>query len=147
MSVRTTRLREESAGKTKSKGFSSAAFYALLITTIVAAVVLIVILYLYFRQQGSRIDPNQCPEALSGILITPDKQVATTASNCGTVLNCEYTVGTISEAVTICQELGPNKCKAFSLRQVTNSDDFTMLVSDSTNTIDVIGTDTLRIIV
>ena len=122
----------------KREGYSQGAFFTMLIFTIIVGIIIVVVLYLYFRQDGSRIDPNECPEALTGILINPDKRVATVATNCGTNLNCTYTVQTVAEAVAICNDLGSNKCAAFSLQQIPLTDDFDLVISESTDTIDVV---------
>lgn len=130
----------------KIEGFSKTSFYTMLIFTIIVSVVIIVVLYLYFRRDASRIDPAECPEAVSGLVLTPDKRVEQVASNCGSNLNCTYTVGSVAEARDICLNLGTEKCVSFSLTQQPLSSDYTMVVSEGTETVDVTGTDTLRVL-
>ena len=128
------------------EGFSSGAFFTMLIFTIIVAIVLIVVLYLYFRQDASKISASECPEAVTGILVNPGKRVAAVAENCGTNANCQYIVNSVAAGVQICADLGSSKCAAFTLTQIPDSDDFDMVVSEFTDTIDVAGADTLRII-
>lgn len=131
----------------KRGGYSATSFFVMLIFTIIVGIAVIALLYLFFRKDGSKINPSECPEALSGILIKPDKRVAAVATNCGNTPNCTYTVASIADAVEICTTLGSTKCAAFSMTQRPSSDDYEMVVSEGTSTIDVVGTDTLRIIV
>ena len=132
--------------KPKKEGFSSGGFYSMMIFMIILAIILIIVLVLYFQQDGSRIDPANCPEAVSGILVNPDTKVSTAASNCGNEPSCIFTVNKVSDAVLICKNLGATKCAAFSLEQQPASDDFTMTISDSIATDVVTSSDTFRII-
>lgn len=134
-------------GPPKKEGFSPAAFWILLIFTILITIALIIMIVLYYRSQGTLIDPANCPEQVTGIVVTPDSRIATLASNCGNNANCTFTVGSIQAAVQVCTDLGSTKCAAFSMEQQTNSDDFTLTISESTDVVNELNVDSLRIIV
>ncbi len=130
----------------KKEGISPAAFWIALITAIILAILLIILLILFFRRDANLINADECPEAVSGLLVKPDEQIVTIASNCGLQLDCTYTVSSVKEAVQICESLGTEKCKTFTLKQVPASDDFILTISDITTTSIDIGSDSFRII-
>jgi hypothetical protein len=117
----------------KIEGYSKASFFIMLITTIILAVILVVILIIYFQRGATLVDPSKCPVKVSGILISPNTKVTTVATNCGNVANCTFAVGSVQDAVDICKNLGPTKCSTFSMQQQSNSNNYTMVVSSSTN--------------
>ena len=130
----------------KREGYAPAAFWVVAVVTILLAIVVVALVVLYFRKNASLIDPSECPDKTTGVVAQPDVDVSTTAINCGSQLDCTYTVGSLSEAVGICTGLGPTKCVKFSLSQVSNTNDFTMKVSSSATTTASVGTDSYRIL-
>ncbi len=135
-----------SAGPPKREGYSRFAFFIILITAIILTIALIIILIFYFRKNASLIDPKNCPTRVTGLLAVPDTQVQNQASNCGNVANCIFTVNSLSDAQTICRNLGTSKCASFSLQQQLLSNNFSMTVSSDTSTVTQSGTDTYRFI-
>lgn len=130
----------------KVEGYSKSAFFIMLITTIIVAVILIVILILYFRRGSTLVDPSKCPTKVSGILVSTNTKVASPATNCGNVANCTFTVPSIQDGVDICKNLGPSKCAIFSMEQQSNSNDYTMVVSSTTDTASQNGSDVFKFV-
>ncbi len=130
----------------KRDGYAPFSFWLVTVVLILVVIALIIMIILYFTTQTNLIDPANCPEKIEGIVVTPDSRIATLASNCGSNPNCTFTVGSIAEAVQICSNIGNVKCAAFSLEQQTDSDNFTLTISESTDVIAEIGVDSLRII-
>lgn len=132
--------------ETPKRCFGTTALAILITALVIITIILIIVLVLYFSQQSSRIDPNECPEAVQGLVVTPNKAVAFAADNCGNVIDCKYTVNNFQDAADICASLGNEKCVQFSLEQVPASNDFEMTVASDTATIDVVGANVFRTI-
>lgn len=132
--------------KKKTNGKSPFAFYMMLIFVILVVIILIIIIVLYFRQQSALIDPANCPEKITGLVATSNAKISTIATNCGNNPNCTYTVASLGDAEQICLDLGTAKCKAFSLEQQPNTNNFTLTISSSINTVTSTGIDTYRLI-
>lgn len=129
-----------------NKGVAPAAFGISIFFILVIVAALVVFMILYFRKNAALIKPSQCPDKVSGLLVNADVTVTQVASNCGTQADCTFQTGSVKDAVTICENLGPAKCASFSLSQIQNSDLYTMKVSDATTTSVSVGTDTYRIL-
>lgn len=130
----------------KKEGIAPVAFGLVVIIAIVLAVLVVVLIILYYRRDSNLINVDECPPALEGLLVQSDKQLNTTATNCGTQINCTYTVNSVKEAEQICRNLGTTKCAAFTMTQVPNSDQYTMKVSEETGTSTAVGSETFRIV-
>lgn len=131
----------------KPSGISTGAFGISIVFVIILAIVVIVLMVLYLRRDASLIKPSECPEKLEGLLVQGDKVVTQNAVNCGSQIDCLFQVDSVQTAITKCNDLGREKCAAFSLTQIPNSDNYDMQVSDATTTSVSVGTDTYRIIV
>tara|TARA_R110001632_G_scaffold112178_4_gene223176 strand:+ start:1286 stop:1729 length:444 start_codon:yes stop_codon:yes gene_type:complete len=130
----------------KREGFSPIAFGLSTTIAIILAVALIILIILYFRRDSNLINTDECPPALEGLLVQSDKQLNTTATNCGTQTNCTYTVNSVKSAEQICRDLGSLKCAAFTMTQLPSSDQYTMKVSSETGTSIDVGSETYRIV-
>ena len=133
-------------GPPKREGYAPSAFFIMMVLAIILAIVLIIMIILYFRKNANLIDPANCPELVTGLVATPNAAVTTAAQNCGTVVDCTYTINSLLEASQICLNLGTAKCKAFSIQQQPLSNQFTMTVSDSTALTSTSGSDAYRIV-
>jgi len=129
------------------KGVSPAAFGISVIFVLILTALVIVLMVLYFRRDQTLIKPSQCPEKLEGLLVQSDEIVTQATANCGSQVDCQFTVGSVQEAIALCENLGTEKCVAFSLTQVPNTDVYDMVVSDASTTSVSVGTDTYRILV
>jgi len=130
----------------KEKGFSPVSFYLIMVAAIVLTIVVIVLLILYFRRNSNLIEVANCPADVHGLVAQPNTAIAQTATNCGNIANCTYTVASLLAAEDICRNLGPTKCAAFSMQQQPASNNFTLTISSSTTTNVQSGSDTYRII-
>lgn len=148
MSNRDDRFSQLNAVKNaeKKEGISPIAFGISVTFLIILAVLVVILIILYYRRDSNLIKTENCPPSISGLVVQSDNQLNTTATNCGTQINCTYTVQSLKEAEQICRNLGTVKCAAFSLKQVPNSDDFTMKVSDETGVSIDLGSDVYRIV-
>ena len=128
----------------QKKCFSQTSYIVFLVTVIILSIILIIVLILYFSQSSSKIDPKNCPPKVTGLLTNTSKKVKTPASNCGTVSDCRFTVTSIQGGSDICTSLGRAKCAQFSLEQVNNSNNYTMVVSSSLDTENATGSDVFQ---
>lgn len=131
----------------KPQGISGGAFGISIAFVVLLTIVVVVLMVLYFRRDSSLIKPSECPEKVEGLLVQGDKVVAQNAVNCGNQVDCLFQVDSVQAAVNKCNDLGREKCAAFSLTQIPNSDNYDMQVSDATTTTISVGTDTYRILV
>ena len=131
----------------KPQGISGGAFGISITFVIVLAILVIVLMVLYFRRDTSLIKPSECPEKVEGLLVMGNKIVAQNGVNCGNQVDCLFQVDSVQSAINKCNDLGREKCAAFSLTQIPNSDNYDMQVSDVTTTTISVGTDTYRILV
>lgn len=128
------------------KGVAPAAFGISVAFIVVLAILVVVLMVLYFRRDKTLIKPSQCPDKVEGLLVKTDMGVTQVASNCGNQVDCTFQVASVQDAVTLCRDLGPSKCASFSLKQIQNSDLYTMKVASDTTTSVSVGTDTYRIL-
>lgn len=126
----------------KERGYTTASFTSMMIFAIILGIAVIVLLVLYFRRDATLINPNECPEGSRNTTVRAGVKIAETAFNCASNPTCIYTVGSLSAAETICTDLGPMKCAAFSMEQIASSENFTMTVSSGTSTIANVSADT-----
>ena len=131
----------------KPQGISGGAFGISIAFVVLLTIVVVVLMVLYFRRDSSLIKPSECPEKVEGLLVQGDKVVAQNAVNCGNQVDCLFQVDSVQAAINKCNDLGREKCAAFSLTQIPNSDNYDMQVSDATTTTISVGTDTYRILV
>ncbi|MFS8159057.1 MAG: hypothetical protein ACMG6E_02375 [Candidatus Roizmanbacteria bacterium] len=128
--------------KQKEKGYSQPAFITMLVFTIIVGIIIIILIILLLRKNATLIKVTDCPTCISGIRVKPGSRITTNAANCGANASCIYTVSSLAAADTICRDLGPSKCAAFSLEQQTLSNNYTMTVSSSMSTSNVANVDT-----
>lgn len=131
----------------KPSGISAGALGIAIVFVIVLAVVVIILMILYLRRDTNLINPAECPEKLEGLLVQGDKIVTQNATNCGNQVDCLFQVDSVQTAINKCNDLGREKCAAFSLTQITDTDNYDMQVSDATTTSISVGTETYRILV
>jgi hypothetical protein len=141
-----TTQRRPPATPAKPSGIAPAAFGISITFVIVLAILVIVLMILYFRRDTSLIKPSECPEKVEGLLVQGDKVVTQAATNCGNQVDCLFQVDSVQTAINKCNDLGIDKCAAFSLTQIPNSDLYDMQVADATTTSVSVGTDTFRIL-
>lgn len=130
----------------KREGIAPLSFGIAIVFLVIFLALIIVLIILYYRRDANLIDPSNCPEKVTGILATPDTQINQLASNCGSQADCTFLVSSLKDAVQTCTGLGSTKCAAFTLKQVNNSNGYTMTVSSSTGTSALSGSDSYRII-
>lgn len=130
----------------KREGVAPLAFGISTIFLVILLALVIVLIILYFRRDANLINPANCPEKIVGVLATPNTQINQIASNCGSQSDCTFLIASLGEAVQTCKDLGSEKCAAFTLEQINNSNGYTMKVSSSTGTSALSGADTYRII-
>uniref|UniRef100_A0A6C0CGW1 Uncharacterized protein n=1 Tax=viral metagenome TaxID=1070528 RepID=A0A6C0CGW1_9ZZZZ len=126
----------------KKEGISPAAFITTIVFMILLAILVIIIMILYFRKGANLIDPSKCPAAISGLVATPDTTINTVATNCGSQADCTYTVNSLEQAALLCSSLSGSKCAAFTLKQINNSNTYTMTISSATGKSALVGSDT-----
>ena len=132
--------------KGKKEGVSPAALTVALVIVVALAATVIVFMVLYFRKNATLIKPSECPEKITGLLVRPNQQINQLATNCGSQVDCTFQVASVQEAVDKCQSFGNSKCVSFTLKQVPNTDLYTMKISDSTDSSLDVGSDTYRVL-
>jgi hypothetical protein len=136
--------REEIAPK--GEGIAPLAFGISTVFLVILLALVIILLILYFRRDSTLIKTENCPEKITGVLASPDRQINAVATNCGSQADCTFLVNSLSTAVQTCNELGSSKCAAFTLKQINNTNGYTMTVSSETGNSADPGSDTYRII-
>lgn len=130
----------------KREGIAPAAFGVSIVFLIIFLALIIVLMIFYFRRDSTLIKPEDCPEKITGVLATPDTQINQLASDCGVQADCTFLVASLKDAVQTCTGLGSSKCAAFTLKQVNNTNGYTMTVSSGTGISALSGSDSYRII-
>jgi len=141
-----TPRRAQVATPEKPSGIAPTAFGISITFLVVMTILVIVLMILYFRRDATLIKASECPEKLEGLLLQANKVVSTVATNCGSQVDCQFQVSSVQAGVDICNDLGVEKCAAFSLTQIPNSDNYDMKVSSATTTSVSVGTETYRIL-
>lgn len=126
----------------KKEGIATSSFIIVIIVMILLAIMVIILMILFFRRDANLIDPSKCPPSVTGLVATPDTQINTLASNCGTQADCTFVVNSLEQAATTCSGLSGSKCAAFTLTPIANSNTYTMKISSSTGKSALVGSDT-----
>lgn len=114
-------------------------FITLVVFTIILALLFIIFLYLYIRDNRSKIKPENCQSETEGRYLA-GKDVSSVSANCGVGPQCTFTVNSLSQAQQQCRDIGTAKCQIFSLTP-NGAGTFTMKASSSTDTVDSVVSD------